>query len=247
MNDIAVIGGAGTVGRRVVSALVGRGRTARVLSRSSPEHPVDLITGEGLEAALTGCSVAVNASNSTRQAQQVLVAGSGRLVAAAAAAGVGHLVGVSIVGIDAVPMAYYRAKLDQEAVLCAGAVPFSIVRSTQFHELIAGTLATMARFGISPRAGAPLQPVASVQTAAVIADVASAAPTGAITTVGGPEIETLGALARAWSRAGGRHRLPLPLPLVGAAGRSLKRGGLTCPEPDHRGTTTFAAWLAHPD
>jgi uncharacterized protein YbjT (DUF2867 family) len=242
-KEIAIIGGTGTVGGHVAQILRERGHPVRVLSRSSAEHPVDVSTGAGLDAALAGCGVVVDAANATKQAEQVLVAGSRRVAAAAAQAGVGHLVGVSIVGIEQVPMAYYRAKLDQEAVWREGMVGWSIVRSTQFHELVDGALSAMARLRISPRAAARLQPIGSVEVAQVLADAALAGPTGAVTTVAGPEISTLSELARQWAQARRRRGLPLALPLVTAAGRALRRGALTCSAPDHRGTQTFAAWL----
>lgn len=244
MNDIAIIGATGTVGRHIVATLQERGFSVRALGRSSEQYPVDLTTGDGLGTALAGCDVVVDASNSTKQAERVLVEGAGRLVAAARRAGTGHLVTISIVGIDDVPMSYYRAKLAQETVVRESGVQFSIVRSTQFHDLVAGALATMARFGISPRSGAPLQPIASADAAVVIADVAGAPPTGLITTVAGPEVETLRTLARDYNRTRGGHRIPLALPMIGAAGRALKQGALTCPQPDHRGTITFADWLS---
>ena len=244
MNDIAIIGGSGTVGHHIVATLKQRGCTVRVLSRSSAEHPVDLRTGVGLEAALAGCETVVQAANSTRAADQVLVKGSRRLVEAASRAGVGHIVNVSIVGIDDVPIGYYRAKLAQEAVMREGDVPFSIVRSTQFHELVLAALAFTARLRISPRGELPLQPVTSAEAGAVIADVAERAPTGAITNVAGPAIESLSALAREYSRAQPARRLPVALPLIGAPGRALKRGALTCADPEHRGRVGFGAWLS---
>ena len=244
MNDIAIIGGAGTVGRHIVTVLQDRGHTVRVLSRSASQYPVDLRTGDGLEAALAGCETVIQAANSTRDADEVLVNGSRRLAEAAARAGVGHLVGVSIVGIDDLPMSYYRAKLAQEAVMRESDLPVSILRSTQFHELVLGALAMLARRRVSPRAGVPLQPVATAEAATVIADVAGRAPTGMTTTLAGPQIESLSDLARAYNRARPGHRVPIALPMIGAAGRALKRGALTCPDPDHRGTVEFGDWLS---
>ena len=244
MNDIAIIGGTGTVGRHIVTTLQARRRTVRALSRHSELYPIDLSSGAGLESALTGCETVVHAANSTRHADPVLVTGSRRLAESARRAGVGHFVTVSIVGIDDLPIAYYRAKLAQEAVTRESEIPFSIVRSTQFHELVQGALATMARLKISPRSAAPLQSVASSEAAAAVADVATAAPTGAITTVAGPAIEPLSAFAREYNRVRPGRRVPIALPLVGAAGRALKRGALTCADPDQRGTIGFGTWLA---
>ena len=140
---IAIVGGAGTLGRHVTAELAERGHEVRVLSRSSQHYPVDLVTGRGLAAALDGCAVVVDASNASapRRATQVLVEGSRRLLAAEQRAGVSHHVGISIVGCERVPMGYYRVKAEQEQVIEHGPVPWSIVRATQFHELAAMALA----------------------------------------------------------------------------------------------------------
>jgi uncharacterized protein YbjT (DUF2867 family) len=110
---IAIVGGTGTLGRHVSTELRSRGHEIRVLSRTSPEYRVDLLTGAGLEPALSGCDVVVDASNASRKAAAVLVGGTRRLLAAEQAAGVGHHVCVSIVGCDQVPMGYYRVKTEQ--------------------------------------------------------------------------------------------------------------------------------------
>lgn len=238
MSVCAVVGASGTVGRHIVAALPGE---VRALHRSSAAHPVDLTTGEGLPDALAGCDVVVDASNGpSRRPRAVLVDGARRLVDAAQRAGVRHLVLVSVVGIDEVPMGYYRAKVAQEQLVRAGGVPWTIVRSTQFHELLDGTLAAAARWRLSPRSQARVQPVAAAEAAAVVAAVARGEPLGAVVTVAGPEIRPLTELARIWSTARGRRLVPLSVPLGGA----VRAGALTCATPDHRGTTTFARWLS---
>ncbi|MEU2632071.1 NAD(P)H-binding protein, partial [Kitasatospora sp. NPDC007106] len=113
---IAIVGGTGTLGSHVTEELRARGHEVRVLSRRSPEHPVDLTTGAGLAAALAGCEVVVDAANSrsAKGAERTLVDGTRHLLAAERAAGVGHHVCVSIVGCDRVPVGYYAVKTAQE-------------------------------------------------------------------------------------------------------------------------------------
>src|SRR5471030_2586125 len=113
---IAVAGGTGTIGRRIAVALSRDGHEVRALRRGAAQYPVDLTTGSGLEAALVGCDVVIDASNGppSRKARAVLVEGSRRLLEVEARAGVRHHVCVSIVGIEDVPMGYYRVKLEQE-------------------------------------------------------------------------------------------------------------------------------------
>lgn len=242
--DIAIIGGTGTLGAAVVAELDLRGHTTRVLSRSSQAHPVDLTSGAGLDAALAGADVVVNAVNdASKQSRDVLVAGTGRVLAAEARAGVAHHVEIGIVGADAVPLAYYAAKVAQEDAVRQGDVPWTIVRATQFHEFAAGIFAAAAGKRVLPGGRVPLQTVAVADVARAVADVAEGAPQRRTVTVAGPRVDELGALARAWSAATGTRALRVPLPPVTGMLRALRRGALTTDTPDIRGTTTFPAWL----
>lgn len=241
---IAIAGGTGTLGRYVTEQLRTRGHEVRVLSRSSSEHRIDLTTGEGLDAALAGCDVVVDASNSARKAASVLVEGSRRLLAAGRAAGVGHHVCVSIVGCDQVPLAYYRVKVAQERVVEAGPVPWSIVRATQFHELAATVFAAGARWRMLPVPRAVVQTVAAVEAARAVADVAEGPPLRGRIDVVGPVATSLRELAHTWRSVTGRRALLVPVPLPGRIGRALRAGRLIEPSPDVRGATTFADWLA---
>lgn len=246
-RTIAVVGGTGTLGSGVVAALRERGHQVRVLSRGSPEYRVDLTTGEGLGEALHGCDVVVDAANaaspSPKRARETLVHGSRRLIAAAAEAGVGHYVGVSIVGCDRVPLGYYRVKTEQERVAEQGPVAWSIVRATQFHELIAGLYGAAGRWRVLPVPRARLQPVAAADAARAVAVVAEGEPLRRRIEVAGPEVRELRDLARLCRSAAKRRAVLLPMPLPGALGRALRAGGLIAERPDVRGEETFTAWL----
>jgi uncharacterized protein YbjT (DUF2867 family) len=240
---IAIVGGNGTLGRHVTAELARAGHEARVLSRSG-EYRVDLSTGAGLTAALAGCDAVVDASNAQHNARAVLVDGSRRLLAAAAEAGVAHHVCVSIVGCDQVAMGYYKVKTEQEEVVSTGPVPWTIVQATQFHELAASALAAAGKFRILPVPGLKLQTVAAAEVAQAIAGVAAGAPAHGRVRVAGPQVQTARELAMTWRRVTGRRAVLVPVPVPGRIGRTLREGGLTTSEPDIRGTTTFADWLA---
>jgi uncharacterized protein YbjT (DUF2867 family) len=242
---IGIVGGTGTLGRHVTSALAGRGHDMRVLSRRSPQYPVDLVTGDGLAAALEGCEVVVDASNASapRRAAQVLVDGSRRLLTAERDAGVSHHVGISIVGCERVPMGYYRVKAEQEQVISGGPVPWSLVRATQFHELVAMFLATAGKWHVLPIPAARLQTIAAAEVARVVADVAGGEPCGRIQ-VAGPQVLTAAELARTWKAVTGRRAVSVPVPVPGKLGRALRAGALTAEDADVLGTQTFADWLA---
>ncbi len=232
------------MGRPVAEALAARGHEVRVLSRRAPAHPVDLRTGAGLAAALDGVAVVVDASNGPpgRRAAATLVAGSRHLLSAAAAAGVRHHVCLSIVGVDEVSIAYYRLKLEQEAVVRAGAVPWSIVRATQAHPLVDAIVGAFARRRLAPRSGVLLAPVDPGDAGEAIADVAEGTPRLGIVEVGGPEVLTLSELAA--QRLAGRRAIELPLPLPPRLGPVLRRGGLVPADPEVRGTKTYERWRA---
>jgi uncharacterized protein YbjT (DUF2867 family) len=241
---VAIVGGTGTLGRRVAAELEARGHKVRSLSRHAPDYRVDLATGEGLATALGGCDVVVDASNSAaRKPAGILVDGSRRLLAAEEAAGVKHHVCVSMVGCDQVPMSYFRVKADQERVVSQGAVPWSIVRSTQFYELVGTVIAAAGRWRVLPMPRGVLQPVACADAARAVADVAEGTPLNRCFTVAGPEVSEVRDLARTWRKVTGHRAALMPMPVPGTVGRALRSGALTAPRADVRGTTSFADWL----
>ena len=243
--NVAVVGGTGMLGRHVARELRERGHEVRILSRRSPDHRVDLTTGEGLVSCLAGCDVVVDASNdSSTHAAWTLVEGTARLAAAEVTAGVRHHVGVSVVGCERVPMGYFRVKAEQERAVERGAVPWSLVRATQFHEHAAAMLASAARWRAVPLPRARIETVSCAEVARVVADVAEGPPRRGRVTVAGPEVVAVREVARTWRALTGRRALLIPVPLPGRAGRALRAGALTAERPDIRGTTRFEPWLA---
>jgi uncharacterized protein YbjT (DUF2867 family) len=234
--NIAIVGGTGTVGAEAARELTARGHEVRVLTRHAPEYPVDLKDGSGLTRALDGVDVVIDASYGGRD---VLVQGTRRLLAAELAAGVRHHVVVSIVGVDQVRMGHYKVKLEQEAEIARAGVPWTIVRATQFHTLLARTFAASAKLGVVPSVPMPLQPVDPREVGRVLAETAEAEPSLAITQFAGPEVVDARELVRRWRESTGSRALPVRLPVP----RSLRSGGLTNPAA-WRGTVTFDRWLA---
>jgi nucleoside-diphosphate-sugar epimerase len=225
----------------------------RVLSRNATNVPagaehsrVDLTSGEGLAQALAGADTVVDAANSTttKAAEAVLVAGTRRLLEAETTAGVGHHLAISIIGIEQVPMKYYRAKLAQEEAIDSAIVPFSILRASQFHQLVDDTFAAAARFGVRPTGAAKVQPIDSTVVAARLADAALAGPAGRLPDIAGPKVQTLSELSRAWAGARGKHRLPLRVPSWGRMGKALAAGALCDPAASTPGED-FEEWLQH--
>jgi uncharacterized protein YbjT (DUF2867 family) len=242
---IGVLGGTGRVGGATAAELRQRGHRAIVLSRRAPddgrEHRrADVESGVGLAFAMLGLDVLVETLNGP---PDVLVGGTERALAAARAAGVGHVVSLSAAGAGRAPHAFYRAKAEQEAVVRGAGVPWSIVRSAQFHAAADRAFAAAARLGVLPLLRAPIEPVDHLEVAAAIADRVEAGPDEAVTAFAGPHVERLDRLARQWVRARGVRRLPLRVPAAGVVLREVRDGALLDPAPV-RGTVSFADWLA---
>ncbi|QNP73865.1 NAD(P)H-binding protein [Streptomyces roseirectus] len=241
MATILVTGGTGTLGRPVVGLLRADGHEVRVLSRRGPEHAVDLsVGGPALGAALTGVDTVVHCASSPRGGDETAAR---HLFDAARAAGVGHVVYISIVGVDRVPYGYYRSKLAVERMLEDSGLGWTVLRATQFHELVAQFMATLAKSPLMPvLSGVRDQPVEVTEVAARLAELASGEPSGRVADMGGPEVRTFESLARAYLRARGKRRLLVPVRLGGAAYRAFRAGGHLAPE--HAvGKGTFESYL----
>ncbi|MFU8875292.1 SDR family oxidoreductase [Micromonospora sp. SL4-19] len=248
---VLVTGASGRLGRAVLPRLRDGGFTVRAVSRHPREDSTveylaaDLATGEGLAAAVAGVEAVLHlATSPTRRTQEIDVLGTRRLVVAAGQAGVGHLVYVSIVGVDRVPFGYYRHKLAAEQVVTAGPVPWSVLRATQFPEFLEELLRRASRLG--PVIGDPAvlaQPVDPGEVAARLAAMLAAGPSYAVAEFGGPQVLRFDDAVRAW-RAARRSRRPLlPVRIPGRLGRSLRSGGLTTTATP-TGTRTWADHLA---
>lgn len=204
---IAVIGGTGLIGSQVVEILNASGHEA---VPHSPSTGLDLLSGQGLPQALEGADVVVNLTNSPTfddASPAFFQKTMDTLLAAAEAAGVGHAVILSIVGVDQVPdLAYYRAKVLQEDILKAGPVPYSIVRATQFFEFIDAVLSWTSDENTVRLPATPVQPIAAADVARAVADVSAGAPLRGVREVAGPGVFTLDELGRITLAARGDQR-----------------------------------------
>jgi uncharacterized protein YbjT (DUF2867 family) len=214
------------------------------------EHrEVDLATGRGLDGALEQVDTVIDAANRAgtgRRAAPVIVEGTRRLLAAERKAGVRHHVAISIVGIEKVPSSYYEAKVAQERVVREGGVPWTIVRATQFHELLAMAFAATARARLLIAPKVQLQPVDSRYVAEVLATTAQGEPLHSSQHVAGPQVQSLRELARTWRATTGRRAGIVALPLPRRFSAPLREGALV-PAQAMTGGPTFAAWLAAPE
>lgn len=233
--ETLVTGGTGVLGRRVVERMRAGGVEARVLSRSGRQGTIrgDLLTGEGLEGAVRGVDTVVHcASNPLRKTRQVDVEGTGGLLEVAAEAGVSHVVYISIVGIDRVPSyPYYRTKLETERVVESSPIPHTILRATQFYDLVLMAIRALERLPVMPVPKGFLgQPVDAGEVAGRLVELALSGPAGRARDVGGPEVRTLEDAAWAYLEITGRGRRILPVPIPGKTARAFREGALTCPD-----------------
>jgi uncharacterized protein YbjT (DUF2867 family) len=203
----AVIGGTGLIGSQVVQDLNAAGHEAVPHGLSTG---VDVLTGQGLDAALAGADVVVNLTNSPTfddASPAFFQTSMDNLLTAAQRAGTGHFVILSIVGVDQVPeLDYYRAKALQEDILKAGPVPYSIVRATQFMEFMDAVLSWTADNDTVRLPNTPIQPIAAADVAATVANVAAGSPLGGTLDVAGPDVYPLDELGRITLTAKGDKR-----------------------------------------
>lgn len=195
---IVVIGGAGVLGSKVVQRLREGGHEA---VPASPRTGVNSVTGEGLPDALAGADVVVDVANAPSfdddPVMEFFTTSTTNLLAAASGAGVGHYVAVSIVGCDQLPdSGYMRAKVAQEQLIEQAALPYTIVRATQFAEFTDAITASLTVGDEVRVPNALIQPVATQDLADEVARVAEAAPVNSIVNVGGPEKISFEQMAR---------------------------------------------------
>ena len=194
---VAVIGGTGFIGSRLVEALNISGQQAVPHSRSTG---VDIVSGANVDKAVAGADVVINVTDAPSfddAAFAFFQTSMDNLLRASAAAGVGHFVLLSIVGIDQVPaVAYYRAKVLQENILAAGPVPYTIVRATQFMEFVDAILAWTSDGDVVRLPRTPMQPIATTDVISALVDVATSAPANGTVNIAGADVYPLDELGR---------------------------------------------------
>jgi uncharacterized protein YbjT (DUF2867 family) len=205
---IVVIGGTGLIGSKTVAILRQRGHE---VVAGSPQSGINSITGEGLKEAMAGTQAVIDLANSPSFEDKAVLEffeTSGRnLLAAEAAAGVRHHVALSIVGTDRTPdIGYFRAKVAQEKLIETSGIPYTIIRSTQFLEFLRG-IADSATDRNKVRLSPGLfQPIAADDVAAIVADVALAAPRNGIVEIAGPERAPFNEIVARYLQAVGDRR-----------------------------------------
>jgi uncharacterized protein YbjT (DUF2867 family) len=256
-SPILLTGGTGTLGRAVTPLLREQNHKVRILSRSDHE-PVDgieyatgdLTTGEGVDAALTGAETVVHLAG-TMKGDEIKAE---HLVRAASSAGVRHLVYISVVGAERMPVVsrtdhalfgYFASKRAAEQVVTDSGLPWTILRATQFHDLIMTMVSQLARLPVVPVfAGVRFQPVDARDVAERLVALALEPPSGLAPDIGGPQIYGMKELVRSYLGARGKHRLTLPIRTPGKASRAYRAGANLTLDGATIGTRTWEDFLA---
>jgi uncharacterized protein YbjT (DUF2867 family) len=240
---ILVTGGTGTLGRLVVPRLRDAGHDVRVLSRGRPRHADgvesvtgDLATGEGTAAAVTGVETVLHLAGTAKGDEAKMR----HLARAAARAGTRHIVFISVVGADRVPIdsgidramfGYLGEKAAAERVLAASGVPWTTLRATQFHDLVLLMAQQLAKLPVMPvPAGWRMQPIDAGEVADRLVELALGAPAGRVPDMGGPRVYELADLMRGYLTAARKRRPLLPVPTLGKAARAYRSGVNLAPD-----------------
>ena len=246
---ILVSGGTGTLGRLVVARLCDAGRDVRVLSRGKRGEAggaegakrlesvtADLATGEGVEAAVEGCDIIVHLAGSPKGDEDKAAS----LVRAASSAGARHIVYISVVGDERIPMTgaidramfgYFGSKHAAERAIAESGVPWTTLHATQFYDLTLKTAAAMARMPVIPvPSGFRFQPIDTGEVADRLVELALGAPAGRVPDMAGPRVYEMAELVRGYLRATGKRRLLVPLWLPGRAAAAFRAGANLAPD-----------------
>jgi uncharacterized protein YbjT (DUF2867 family) len=250
-NDppILVTGGTGTLGRLVVARLRAAGRNVRVVSRGKRELPegtrdawsgvevvvADLATGEGVDAAVEGAKIVIHLAGTAKGDEDK----ARHLVRAASAAGVRHIVYISVVGDDRIPVVsgidramfgYFASKLAAEQTIADSGVPWTTLHATQFYDLTLTTVQAMTKLPVIPVPAFQFQPLDAAEVADRLVELALGEPAGLVPDMGGPRVYEMAELVRSYLRAVGKRRLLMPAWMPGGAARAFREGANLAPD-----------------
>jgi uncharacterized protein YbjT (DUF2867 family) len=248
-RDVLITGATGTLGHRVVGEATEAGHNVRALSRKSHVGYTgvhwaqgDLLSGEGIDAALDGIDTVIHCATQGTRAKDVVSANN--LISAARRAKTANIIYVSIAGIDRIPMPYYKAKLRVEEALTASGLGHTIIRVTQFHDLIETTF-SIQRFSPALFAvkGVRFQPIDTRDVGAHLVSLIDKGPAGRVDDIGGPAVLGHDELGRMYLTARGSRRRVVSLPVPGGIVAGLRSGANLVPA-NPVGTIGFAQYLA---
>lgn len=247
-TPLLVTGGTGTIGSCVVPRLRAAGRDVRVLSRHPGEErdgvqhvTGDTVAGRGLTEAFDGAEVVLHLAGGAKGDDVA----ARNVAAAARQAGVRHLVLISVIGADRMPIGYFRAKAEAEQAIEASGVPWTVLRAAQLHEFVLPVVRGLMRLPVllTP-GGLRFEPVHVDEVAARLTDLALGSPAGRVPDLAGPEILTIRQLTDTYAEVKGKRRRPgLPVRIPGATGRAYRAADNLAGDSTHRGERGWRDFL----
>lgn len=267
MAPILVTGGTGILGRRVVRLLKADGRDVRVLTRQSGKQEAgvkyftgDLKTGAGIDEAVAGVETIIHCAGDgkgdelmTRNLVRAAGVEHGGHPHSPARAGQPHIVNISVVGAERIPVTgrrdrmmffYFATKLKTEGVIEGSGLPWTNLRATQFHDLMFIVASSLAKLPVVPvPSGVSFQPVETEEVAARLVELALGEPAGLVPEMAGPNVYALKDIVRSYLQATHKRRLLVPMPLPGGAARAVRAGAILSPD-QAVGVRTWEAFLA---
>ncbi|MEU1123727.1 NAD(P)H-binding protein [Streptomyces sp. NPDC005899] len=245
---LLVTGGTGTLGSLVVPLLRQAGHEVRILTRHGRAsgdgieyHACDLLRGDGLSSALDGVETVLHLAGGPKDDDEA----TRNLVGAAQTAKVQHLVYISVIGTDRIPLAYFRAKLGAEEAVAASGIPWTTLRAAQFHDLALTLARKMSKLPIIPSPGGMRwQPVDARDVAERLVELALDAPVGRTPDLAGPRTYGLGDLLRSYLDTTGKRRPMLQVRIPGSVGRAYRAGENLAAENASTGQRTWEAFLS---
>lgn len=246
---ILVTGGTGTIGSRVVPMLRDAGNNVRVLTRHPREDEPgiqhvegDTVAGLGLAEALTGVEVVLHLAGGAKGDDIA----AKNLAAAAKDAGVRHLILISVVGADAMPIGYFRAKAHAERTIADSGVPWTVLRAAQLHEFVLPVVRGLSKLPVllTP-GGLRFEPVHVDEVAVRLTEIALGSPSGRVADIAGPDVLGIRQLTDSYVELmGGRHRRGVPVRIPGAVGRAYRAGANLAGPDKQQGQRTWEEFLS---
>ncbi|WP_309130730.1 SDR family oxidoreductase [Brevibacterium sp.] len=244
-KPILVTGGTGNIGSRVVRMLREADREVRILTRRphSNSPGVDYVSGDtvknrALAEAVAGVDTIIHLAGGPR-GDEVAAA---NLVAAAQGAGVEHVVLISVIGADRMPIGYFRRKAEAEGIVMGSGMPWTILRAAQLHDFVLPIVRTLSTLRVVPR-DLRFEPVDGDQVAARLTALALGEPSGHVPDIAGPHVEEARDLVKTYNQAQGRRRPLLTVPLIGVIGRAYRSGANLGDASTMRGSLSWEEYL----
>lgn len=244
-TPILVTGGTGNIGRHTVPLLRAAGEDIRILSRHPRETEPgieyvegDTVRGTGLDRALDGVDTVLHLAGGAKGDDVA----ARNLAVAARNAGVRHLLLISVVGADRMPIGYFRMKAAAERAFEESGVPWTVLRVAQLHDFAMPMVKALSAMRIAPR-GLRFETVGVDAVAERLAELALGTPAGRVPDLAGPEVREIGELVKAFDLARGVRRRQLPIRIPGAVGRAYRAGDNLADDTAVRAGSTWVEYL----